>query len=89
MQCYLAEKVHCVWLVNGEMKVLFEYKQPDGRPGQLMSGPINLVINKGIDTTVYIQHGSYPAYTKNYYYNISTYCWTSCLGYKLLSVVCD
>ena len=46
MQCYLAEKVHCVWLVNGEMKVLFEYKQPDGRPGQLMSGPINLVINK-------------------------------------------
>ena len=45
MQCYLAEKVHCVWLVNGEMKVLFEYKQPDGHRGQLMSGPINLVIN--------------------------------------------
>ena len=45
MQCYLADKVHCVWLVNGKLRVLFEYKLPEGA-GQLISGHVNLVINK-------------------------------------------
>ena len=34
-----------MWLVNDEMKVLFEYKLPEGQ-SQLMSGPVNLVLNK-------------------------------------------
>ena len=34
-----------MWHVNDEIKVLLEYKLPKGQ-SQLMSGPINLVLNK-------------------------------------------
>ena len=33
-----------MWLVDGEMKVLFEEDQP----GQLISGPVNMVMNKDL-----------------------------------------
>jgi hypothetical protein len=45
MQCYVAAKVHCVWLVDGEMKVLFESKDSRG-PESLASAPIDMVVNK-------------------------------------------
>ena len=61
-QCYVADKIHCVWLVDGEMKVLFEYKEFEG-PEQLAMGsaPIDLVINKELiqeylDNTEHIPH---------------------------------
>ena len=41
----MADKIHCVWLADGEMRVLFESKEFDG-PEQLGCAPINLVVNK-------------------------------------------
>lgn len=41
----MAAKVHCVWLVDGEMKVLFESKDSGG-PESLASAPIDMVRNK-------------------------------------------
>ena len=56
-QCYVADKVHCVWLVDEEMKVLFDCKDFEG-PG---SASINAVVNKELiqeylDTTEHIPH---------------------------------
>lgn len=42
LQCYVASKVHCVWLINGELRVLFECEGPS----QLEATPIHLVRNK-------------------------------------------
>ena len=39
------DKVHCVYLVDGDLKVLFESKQFKG-PEQLGTAPIGLVLNK-------------------------------------------
>lgn len=39
------DKVHCVFLVDGEMKVLFESQQFK-RPEQLGTAPIDLVLKK-------------------------------------------
>ena len=49
-----------MWLVDGEMKVLFDYKEED-QPVQLVSGSIDLVINKHLiqeylDTMEHIPH---------------------------------
>lgn len=60
MQCYVAAKVHCVWLVDGEMKVLFEAKDSGG-PENLASAPIDQVMNKELiqqylDSTEHIPH---------------------------------
>lgn len=60
MQCYVADKVHCVWLVDGEMKVLFQCKEFEG-PEQLGSTPIHMVLNKELvqeylDNTEHIPH---------------------------------
>lgn len=56
----MADKVHCVWLVDGVVKVLFECKQFQG-PEQLGSAPIDLVLNKELiqeylDNTEHIPH---------------------------------
>lgn len=56
----MADKVHCVWLADGEMKVLFQCKQFEG-PEQLGSAPIDLVANKELiqeylDSTEHIPH---------------------------------
>ena len=42
---YVAEKVHCVWLSNGEMNVLFECKHFDA-PDYLGSMPVECIKNK-------------------------------------------
>ena len=41
---YVVSKIHCVWLVNGELQVLFECVR-DGSIN-LEAAPVNLVINK-------------------------------------------
>ena len=57
---YVADKVHCVWLADGEMLVLFECKEFAG-PDHLGSAPIELISNKEVvqkylDTMTYIPH---------------------------------
>ena len=57
---YVAEKVHCVWLNNGEMNVLFECKRFDA-PDFLGSMPIECIKNKELVdeyliNTEYIPH---------------------------------
>ena len=42
LQCYVVEKIHCVWLVNGELQVLFECDRSTG----LESAPVHSVKNK-------------------------------------------
>ena len=44
LQCYLVSKIHCVWLVNGELQVLFEYLN-DGVI-DLEAASVHLVKNK-------------------------------------------
>lgn len=59
VQGYVADKVHCVYLVDGEMKVLFECKQFKG-PEQLGSAPIDLVLNKELIQEYLDSMGSIP-----------------------------
>ena len=54
------EKVHCVWLSDGEMKVLFETKELP-RPDNLRAVPFQFISNKELVTeyltkTEYIPH---------------------------------
>ena len=44
LQCYVASKIHCVWLVNGELQALFECVR-DGSVN-LEAAPVHLVKNK-------------------------------------------
>ena len=44
LQCYVVSKIHCVWLVNGELQVLFECVH-DGAIN-LEAAPVDLVKNK-------------------------------------------
>ena len=43
------EKVHCVWLSDGEMKVLFETKELP-RPDNLQAVPFQFISNKELVT---------------------------------------
>ena len=57
---YIVEKVHCVWLADGEIIVLFESKQFD-EPDHLGAVPIELIHNKELvrdylDKIEYIPH---------------------------------
>ena len=57
---YTVEKVHCVWLLDGEMKVLFETKALPS-PDNLRAVPFQFVSNKELVTeylakTEYIPH---------------------------------
>ena len=42
---YVAEKIHCVWLADGETNILFECKDFDG-PEHLGSTVIDCIANK-------------------------------------------
>ena len=60
MQFYFAEKIHCVWLADGEVHVLFECKEFEG-PDHLGSASIQAIQNKELvqqylDTMKYIPH---------------------------------
>lgn len=60
MQFYFAEKIHCVWLADGEVHVLFECKEFEG-PDYLGSASIEAIQNKELvqqylDTMKYIPH---------------------------------
>ena len=49
LQCYNVDKVHCVWLSDGEMKVLFERKGlPE--PDNLKAAHVQFVRNKEMVT---------------------------------------
>ena len=50
--------------MNGELRVLFEYKLREGA-GQLISGPVNLVINKELIEQYIDSYGLYSTYLKN------------------------
>ena len=56
---YFAEKVHCVWLSNGEMNVLFECKQFKG-PHFLGSMPIKCIKNKEVVKEYLVQKEFIP-----------------------------
>ena len=60
LQHFFAERVHCVWLSDGEMNVLFECKEFAG-PDHLGSAPLELICNKEVvqqylDKMKYIPH---------------------------------
>ena len=60
LQRYVADKIHCVWLADGEMNVLFECKDFQG-PDHLGAAPVELISNKELvqkylDETEYIPH---------------------------------
>lgn len=60
LQHFFAEKVHCVWLSDGEMNVLFECKEFAG-PDHLGSAPLEFICNKEVvqqylDKMKYIPH---------------------------------
>ena len=60
LQHYVADKVYCVWLADGELTVLFESNKFVG-PDHLGSAPMDLISNKELvqeylDKMKYIPH---------------------------------
>ena len=60
LQAYVAEKVHCVWLSDGDLHVLFESKMFEG-PDHLGCALVGSISNKELvqeylDTMVSIPH---------------------------------
>lgn len=60
LQHYVADKIYCVWLSDGESNVLFECKEFQGLD-HLGAAPIELISNKELvqkflDETKYIPH---------------------------------
>ena len=60
LQYYIADKIHCVWISDGDIKVLFESRDFTG-PEHLGSAEINFIINrelvfKYLDNIEYIPH---------------------------------
>ena len=45
MQLFIAEKIHCVWLADGEVNVLFKCKKFEG-PDHLGAATIEAISNK-------------------------------------------
>lgn len=52
LQCYVASRIHCVWLLNGELQGLFECVH-DGSIN-LEAAPVHLVINKELLQEYYL-----------------------------------